>query len=185
MEGEYQSQNMNLSNKSKGIMSLVWTFVFLLVICALFYFFINKSSPVNNPQNTTHVIAPVVSQGLPPGYSYKVIAKNQYPTGFPKAVIVQSINGVAPVWQRGEDTKTGDGTELKIVELLYAKTDPMDLAMAYEKSFKSNSWILDISRLNNTPPVVRFFMQGKVSAIVTIIKVNSVDSLANITISTK
>jgi len=127
---------------------------------------------------------PVISNTLSESYKFTVMAKDQYPTGFPENVVVKEGN---PIWQRGEDTTTGDGQRLKIVELIYAKTEPAILVSSFEGTFKSEAWLID-EKQNNDTPIVRVFNKTKEgvseTATLIIIKINEVDSLVNITLTT-
>lgn len=174
-----QNQNTEILNESDKVNKLNFTKVLILVLIlvlivlgALFFvkFKAQKSGPVTVPT-------------LPVGYKFTVMEENKYPSNFPKNLIVKD-----GIWQRAEDTTAGDGKNLKIVELIYKNVEPSTLVLSYEKTFKSNTWLLDNIKNSNTP-VVRFFEKIEKGvnqiAILTIIKVNEVDSLVNITISTK
>jgi hypothetical protein len=173
-----QNQNIGFVEKPEKISVIKILILIILVVIVIFAGlllskFLNK---------TNQVPKPVLSDTLPAGYQFKVMAQNKYPVGFPENLIVKG-----GVWQRGEDTTAGDGKNLKIVELIYKNTEPAVLASSFEKTFKDDAWLIT-GAANNNLPIIRTFNKTEkgVNEMVTltIIKVNNVDSLANITITT-
>ncbi|MFA5791966.1 MAG: hypothetical protein WC884_02925 [Candidatus Paceibacterota bacterium] len=172
-----QNQNTNITNEPNKLKksTLIKVLVLILAFLVLGSFFFIKF-----PMQKS---GPVTVDTLPVGYKFTVMEAEQYPIGFPKSLIVKD-----GIWQRGEDTTTGDGKNLKIVELIYKKIEPATLVLSFEKTFKNNTWLID-STQNSILPVVRVFNKTKEGksevATLIIIKVNEVDSLVNITIATQ
>ena len=180
-----ENQFDGFQNEPKQSNGRIWLVLFVLlvfVLCAVFYFFVQKQSNTITPKPL------IITKTLPVNYHTQVIAKNKYPTGFPEKLIVKKdLKGIVnadPTWVRSEDTIVGSGKRLKIVELLYQNISPTDLAPLYEKSFKANAFIID-EKLSNNTPVVRSFTSTAETATLIITKVKDKDSLVNITLSTK
>jgi hypothetical protein len=148
------SQNQNI--QSDGILNIpqktnnkpsktqiVWS-VIVLSLAIIFFGFLLFSKYAN--QNK--IPKSVISDTLPAGYKFSVLKKDQYPTGFPKDIIVKG-----GVWQRSEDTIVGSGERQRIVELVYNDVDITKLATEYEATLLKNAW-KEVSKTNSEELVV-------------------------------
>jgi hypothetical protein len=94
---------------------------------------------------------PNISNGLPAGYKFTPIAASQYPTGFPKDLVLEK--SADPF--RGEDTITGSGENQKIIE--YFSSSTLDAVYSlYKSGLPEAGWKLGVDTGSGQVKVLSF-----------------------------
>ena len=120
---EYQVKQPLAEQPKKRIGKKAFLSVLILVILVVAGWFLYEN-----------LRGPVINDTLPDGYVFNNLG--QFPEGFPVELI---LNRDSSKWQRSEDTLSGAGERIRVVELLYpnpSETFETDLA----KHIESFSW---------------------------------------------
>lgn len=105
----------------------------VLAVCSFLFWLKEHKLPGNTAADNSKIVKSILP--LPAGYKAVPVTAGQFPSGFPKELVLEK--NVKPV--SGEDTIDGTGANQKIVEY-YSSSTPTAISKLYSDGLPKDKW---------------------------------------------